>query len=124
MKLLTSELQQRFDEVGDQAENPDPLVIAKFFDPAGPATWYATEYDADSRIFYGYVTGMIEDEWGSFSLDELESIQRPFGLTIERDLYFGEKPISEAVPALKPQIRKTQLQRARKETEKEHEPGR
>ncbi|MBT4268309.1 MAG: hypothetical protein HN745_29580 [Deltaproteobacteria bacterium] len=26
---------------------------------------------------------------------ELESIQRPFGLTIERDLYFVQKPFSE-----------------------------
>ena len=31
------------------------------------------------------------------SLVELESIQRPFGLTIERDMYFVQKQISECV---------------------------
>ncbi|MBT4088608.1 MAG: DUF2958 domain-containing protein [Deltaproteobacteria bacterium] len=29
------------------------------------------------------------------SLTELESIERPFGLTIERDLYFQQKWMSE-----------------------------
>lgn len=119
MNLLTPELQQRFFEVGYQAENPDPLVIAKFFDPVGSATWYATEYDAESRIFHGYVTGLFVDEWGYVSLDELESIQRPFGLTIERDLYFHEKPISEAVPALEAKIREAQLDQTRKTNERE-----
>jgi len=121
MKLLSPELQQRFQEVGSQAGNPDPQVIAKFFDPVGSATWYATEYDQECRVFFGYVTGLHEDEWGSFSLDELESIKRPFGLTIERDLYFDEKPISEVVPSLRPEIREAQIRIARREVGKDQE---
>ena len=67
---------------------PDPMVHAKFFDPCGSATWYVTEYDPESKTAFGYVTGLMEDELGYVSLEELESIKRSFGLTIERDLYF------------------------------------
>ncbi|WP_298507414.1 DUF2958 domain-containing protein [uncultured Kordia sp.] len=93
MKLINDELQKRFKEVGPQKK--DPLVIAKFFDPAGSGTWYATEYDPETSICYGYVTGLAFDEWGYFSIDEMEAIQRPFGLTIERDLYFKEVPFKD-----------------------------
>ena len=90
MKLITKELINRFAEIGDQSEEVNPIVVAKFFDPCGSATWYVTDYNPEENICFGYVTGLIEDEWGSFSIEELESIRRPFGLTIERDLYFNE----------------------------------
>jgi len=50
--------------------------------------------------FYGYVSifGDECDEWGYFSLSELQSVKGPFGLGIERDLYFDPQPISEACP--------------------------
>lgn len=101
MELLTNELEQRFAEVGCQEEVQDPLVIAKFFNPCGAGTWYATEYNAEDRIFFGYVSifGDHNDEWGSFSLDELEEYKGRFGVGIERDLYFEEQPISRVVPS-------------------------
>lgn len=95
MKLMTPELEARFAQVGDQSQTKDPLVVAKFFNPCGSETWYATEYDPENSICYGYVTGMFEDEWGTFSIAELESIRLPFGLTIERDLHFQEKSIGD-----------------------------
>ncbi len=103
MKLLTKELLARFAKVGSQEEAKDPLVIAKFFNPAGAGTWYATEYDPESKEFFGYVSifGDWNDEWGSFSLAELESYRGKLGLGIERDLYFDEKKISEIVPSAK-----------------------
>lgn len=91
MKLITEELKERFREVGDQSESKNPLIVVKLFDPAGSATWYTTEYDEESRVAFGFVTGLYMDEWGSFSIDELEAIERPFGLTIERDIYFEEQ---------------------------------
>ena len=99
MKLLTKTLEKRFSQVGSQAEERDPLIIAKFFNPAGAGTWYASEYDPDRRIFFGYVSifGDWNDEWGSFSLDELESYRGPLGVGIERDLYFGEKLSSQVI---------------------------
>jgi hypothetical protein len=56
-------------------------------------------------MFFGYVSlfGDWNDEWGYFSLAELEEIRTPMlHLPIERDLYCGEKPISEFnIPSLK-----------------------
>lgn len=97
MKLLTKALEKRFARVGRQEDNKDPLVIAKFFNPAGAGTWYATEYDPKDRLFFGYVSifGDWNDEWGYFSLDELEAFSGKFGLGIERDRYFNEKSFSQ-----------------------------
>ena len=99
MKLLTKALEKRFAQVGSQENVKDPIIIAKFFNPTGAGTWYATEYDPKDRIFFGYVSifGDWNDEWGYFSLDELESYKGRFGLGIERDLYFGEKPASQVI---------------------------
>ena len=97
MKLLTKALLNLFHKVGRQEDKKDPLVIAKFFNPTGAGTWYATEYDPKDRIFFGYVSifGDWNDEWGYFSLDELKSFKGRFGLGIERDLYFDEVPASQ-----------------------------
>lgn len=94
MKLLTKELENRFEQIGSQEEIPmgDKIIIAKFFNPSGAGTWYATEYDPIEKIFFGFVSifGDWNDEWGSFGLKELEEIKLPFGLTIERDIHFAE----------------------------------
>ena len=97
MKLLTKELIERFNKIGSQEEIKDPIVIAKFFNPIGAWTWYATEYDPQSKNFFGYVSifGDCNDEWGYFSLTELESLRGPLGLGIERDIYFVSKPFSQ-----------------------------
>jgi Protein of unknown function (DUF2958). len=93
MKLMTAELEKRFAKVGSQEEVTEPVVVAKFFNPQGAGTWYATEYDPETKTFYGYVSifGDENDEWGYFSLQELESYRGPFGLGIERDLSWTEK---------------------------------
>lgn len=97
MKLLTKKIEERFAQVGTQEEVEDPIVIARFFYPSGTATWYATEYNPEERMFFGYVSLFNDhnNEHGYFSLDELESIQGRFG-GVERDLHFTEKPLSEA----------------------------
>lgn len=94
MKLLTTDLEKRFAEIGSQENVPmgDKIIIAKFFNPAGAGTWYATEYNPKDKTFFGYVSifGDWNDEWGTFGLDELESLKLPFGLGIERDIHFQE----------------------------------
>ncbi len=99
MRLMTKQLEKRFAQVGSQENVSDPVIIAKFFNPTGAGTWYATEYDPKDRIFFGYVSifGDDNDEWGSFSLTELESVRVAFGLGIERDLYWTEKKASEVI---------------------------
>jgi len=98
VELMTKELEQKFPKLY-ATENMKPeevRIIAKFFDPCGSWTWYATEYDPVRRIFFGLVQG-FETEMGYFSLDEMESIKGPIGLGIERDLYFGEHNLAEVM---------------------------
>lgn len=99
MKLMTKALEKRFAKVGRQEKIDDPIVIAKFFNPTGPGYWFATEYDPKDKIFFGYVSifGDYCDEWGSFSLKELEDFKGRFGLGIERDLHFEEQPIKPLI---------------------------
>jgi len=99
MKLITEEFEELFADypLYSQEDEKDPLVVAKLFDPCGSATWFLTEYDPEQKIAFGYVTGLQVDELGYVSLIELEGIERPFGLTIERDLYFVQKRLSELV---------------------------
>ncbi|WP_299223840.1 DUF2958 domain-containing protein [uncultured Psychroserpens sp.] len=97
MKLITKELKERFKEIGDQSNVKDPIFIAKFFDPCGSGTWYASEYDPETNVCFGYVTGFFVDEWGGFSIDELEALTSPLGLGIERDIAFKEIPSSQII---------------------------
>jgi len=71
------------------------MVWVKFFTPWSNWTWLATEYDPEQRLFFGFVIGDYP-ELGYFSLDELESVRGPMGITIERDKYWKPCPLSEA----------------------------
>jgi hypothetical protein len=104
MRLMTKALAKRFAQVGSQETVKDPIIIAKFFNPTGRGTWFATEYMPEERLFFGYVSifGDECDEWGYFSLDELESYKGRFGLGIERDLYWREKRASDVIDSDKP----------------------
>jgi hypothetical protein len=100
MKLITNEIQQRFTQIGEQSQSANPIIVAKFFNPVGAQTWYASEYDPETKICFGYVTGMFENEWGYFSIDELESIKLRFGLGIERDVLFKETRFDDLMKKL------------------------
>ena len=99
MRLMTKELEKRFAQVGSQESVKDPVIVAKFFNPCGAGTWYATEYDPINKMFFGYASifGDWNDEWGYFSLEELESYRSPFGTGIERDLYWTESKASTVI---------------------------
>jgi hypothetical protein len=96
---MTKELEKRFAEVGWQRNVKDPVIIAKFFNPQGRGTWYATEYNPKTQTFFGYASifGDWNDEWGYFSLGELEAYKGPLGLGIERDLYWTETKASSVI---------------------------
>lgn len=101
MKLLTKELQYLFEKVGKQDELKDPVVVAKYFAPGHSATWYATEYIPDNGVFFGYVTGLGQNEFGYFALEELKELKAPpFDLAVERDWDFEPVPISMLVPEI------------------------
>ena len=79
-------------ELRANARNPggDALPIVKFFNPTGAATWLATELADDGDTLFGLADlGFGCPELGTFSLAELQGIRLPFGLSIERDLFFS-----------------------------------
>ena len=95
MVLMTKELAKQFPKLysGEKVPEGDRVVIAKFFHPMSHQTWYATEYDPEEEIFYGYVdTGDYDSEWGNFSLAEMQDLKVK-GLGMERDIHFTPQKI-------------------------------
>ena len=92
MKLLTKELEQTLQKrplYSTDGQGMDTEVLVKFFNPCGSGTWLITEAEKQENgdyLLYGYCH-ILEWEWGYVMLSELENVQLPFGLSIERDLY-------------------------------------
>ena len=95
MKLITKELEEIFEKypLGSQdGLGGKAKVIAKFFNPAGVGTWLITEAekteDGDYEMFgYCHLGNDEMAELGYVMLSQLEELNLPFGLKIERDLY-------------------------------------
>lgn len=67
----------------------DAEVVVKYFNPCGAGTWLITEGEKQEDgdwLLYGYCH-LFEWEWGYVMLSELENVQLPFGLSIEREIY-------------------------------------
>jgi hypothetical protein len=86
MKLMTAELRRRIPRSQANTDLEDQIVFAKFFTPWSNWSWYVIEFDGIDT-FYGYTVG-FEKEFGYFSLSELERARGPYGLKIERDMYW------------------------------------
>ncbi|ALR19270.1 DUF2958 domain-containing protein [Sphingobium baderi] len=68
---------------------PDHAPLLKLFNPIGAATWLASELYEDGDTLFGLADlGFGCPEMGTFSLTEIVSVRLPYGLRIERDLYF------------------------------------
>ena len=70
----------------------------KFGVPCGSQTWYILEGEKqdDDYILFALLDNMGEREYGYVSLNELQRVRtRPFGLGIERDMYFTPCKVSE-----------------------------
>jgi Protein of unknown function (DUF2958) len=94
MELLPDEVAKTLPPLYAQdGKGDDAIVYVKFFHPLSSWTWYATEYDPDERIFFGWVHGDFP-ELGYFSLDEMEQTL-VMGIGMERDLHFTPKKLSE-----------------------------
>ena len=65
----------------------DKICQVKFFHPFSNMTWYATEYDPETGMFFGWVFNGQSSEWGNFSLAEMKSL-KVRGLGMERDRWF------------------------------------
>ncbi|MEF9603101.1 DUF2958 domain-containing protein [Paracoccus sp. PXZ] len=93
MILLTDELRAQLLANGQERE-VDHVPVVKFFNPLGAGVWLATELDADGDTLFG-LADLGVPELGYFSLEEMVSVRLPFGLGIERDIFFtGDFPLS------------------------------
>lgn len=95
MKLITPELEENIPKLYAQdGKGMYSIAYVKFFTPDSNWTWFVTEYDPAQRLCFGFVCGFV-NEFGYFSLDELESVRGPLGLPVERDLHFIPKMLLE-----------------------------
>lgn len=100
MKLLTKAIEEKLVKAWKAPVNvqDDPEIVVHYFNPSGAGDWYVIDglklRDGDWK-FYGLVN-LQEKELGYFTLSELASVKcPPFGLGIERDMYFGKKKLSD-----------------------------
>ena len=100
MKLITKALIKKLPKFysTEKLDESKKKAIIKYFSPVGRFTWYVIEgevHEDGDILFFGYVKGNdpMDDEYGYFSLKELESITLPWGLKIERDLHFKDVPL-------------------------------
>lgn len=93
MNLMPKYVKENLPEIYSTENKKDPLVQCKYFLPMTKWTWYGIELDGED-LFFGYVIGDY-NELGYFRLSELKSITGPYGLGVERDLYFDPMPLSK-----------------------------
>tara|TARA_R100000458_G_scaffold306_1_gene246 strand:- start:7114 stop:7395 length:282 start_codon:yes stop_codon:yes gene_type:complete len=90
MKLLTKALEKKLPAIHSATNK----AYVKWFTPWTYWTWYVMEYDPKTGDCFGYVEGH-EKEMGYFNKKEIEAIQGPFGLKVERDLSFETTSFEE-----------------------------
>jgi len=107
-KLMPKYLKQRFAKHGSQDWRAGPdmdgadgtekfpdgvIIVAKYFHPWSSWTWYASEWDEENQMWFGFVDGTY-GEWGYFSMAEFVNISQespgPMTLPMERDTSFKE----------------------------------
>ena len=94
MKLITKAIEKKLLNTPLYSTDGNTVkdVLVKFFNPCGAGTWYVFEAEqhGDDWVFFGLVD-LYEKELGYFSLSDLKAVNLPFGLFIERDMYFSGK---------------------------------
>lgn len=110
-------LTEKYPLYSQEDKKADTLVIAKYLFPASSATWYVFEVsqEGDNFTFFGFVTGLLHDEMGYFSLLELASVkvnvpvtihnadtgeeyEKRILTTVERDLHFTPCEFKDVAP--------------------------
>ena len=93
MKLITKEIKEKAQKQYDDGSDMEQMVVAKLF--GGDWSWYLMNMDKNEDYCWGIVDGFAV-EMGSWQMSELQKVKiKPFGLGIERDLYFEPVKASE-----------------------------
>ena len=93
MKLITKAIEKALPPLytHEDKQPSEVQVIVKFFNPMGAGTWYITEGNLEDGTLFGLCDlGMGYPELGYVTLQELEGLRLPMGLSIERDLHLPE----------------------------------
>lgn len=96
MKLITKEIENRLANypLYSQDGKETKTIICKFF--LANFTWYVCEARklVNDFEFYGIVDNAGEKEFGYFTQSQLQSVRGPWGLSVERDMYFKPQTIN------------------------------
>lgn len=110
MELLPAELRAQLPPLYSQEHVAidQKVVYMKFFSPYANWTWFVTEGSPEGGdfLFFGYVIG-FEEEWGYFSLAELEGARRGPLPLVERDLLFQAGPFAQVLNQYRNEHRRT-----------------
>jgi hypothetical protein len=103
MKLFTKDINQKLFaqyRIGSNLNNQK--VVAKIFNPYGEGRWYLLNSDPNDPDYLWAIVKMGDNvEIGSVSRSELERVRiKPFGLPLERDIYFTERVAIEVLEGL------------------------
>ena len=116
MKLITKDIARKLHRadqkfLASKNGTTSDKIIVKFFTPWGAASWYIVSgtplnsingepcepEDAKDWHLFGYAN--LGDptcaELGYVLLSQLQEIRGQFGLTVERDMYFGNHTLAE-----------------------------
>jgi hypothetical protein len=96
MQLITQEIRKKL--LANHGNDGSAQPVLKLFCPWGAATWLISEMDPeDENYLYGLCDlGMGSPEVGGVYLPELEGIEGPLNLKIERDRYWSpDKTLNE-----------------------------
>ena len=86
MKLITEEIKTKLASNKGDPNLDKPYL--KLFSPTGAATWLISEMIDEDTLFGLCDLGMGFPELGYVSLQELESLELPLSMKVERDMYF------------------------------------
>lgn len=93
--LMTEEIAKGLPALYAQDGAEDPTVFVHYFSCVSGWDWWLTEYDPQTGEAFGLVRGFAE-EWGYFSIPEMESLNRSKGFgVVERDEHFEPVPVSK-----------------------------
>jgi len=98
MKIITKEIEQAFQKQGNTSQKSakDIKIVLKLFG-GGACSWYLYEkINEDTYMAFVNLGDPEMSECGYVSLSEILAIRfKPFGLGVERDMYF--KPLSRTL---------------------------
>jgi len=98
MKLITKAIEKAFEKQGDTSQKSmsDIKIIMKLFGGGAFSCYLYEKLDEDTYMAFVNIGDPEMAECGTVSMSEIKAIKfPPFGLGVERDLYF--KPLSRSL---------------------------